>query len=563
MQLGEFSLGYSALGEITDAGAKSPIAQVWDADYGVVFLYRLTAFMRNVFGSWIVPLGTYPLATVPAEASVSGSTTLNFSDVSYISGPADSLISTPFEGVVDKGLRITRTLPSSPEASRRVNLDLGSFTLANNDGEMDSNVANFSVDGRRIQVLLGLETYKFENFFPIFTGRMIQWNNSMSAVSVKVRDEGYRLDVNLQSSLYDGSGGYNGGSDLTGKPRPVCFGQALNIAPPLINATSLVYQFHSRLASSVDAVYDRGAALIGDGNDADYATLIAAVIVTGHFRTCLALGLVRLGSTPSGLVTMDVKGDAQATYVSTAGEITSRILQDFGGLLSTEIDTAAFSSFATAFPGIIGWYQGPEPILVSAVMDAIFGSCCGWWGAGYDGMVQCGRLTTPNAEAYTLALDELDVINFEILDPLAGTFPPRYRQRVGYQKLWTTQQDTDLAGAVTASRRSYLSQEYRLTYAQDLTVPNSFLLATDPPPLVSLFYNSADAQTLADALLALYKVARQTIRVTVGLVGIAAKPGSSVLVTFPRLNTGSQTPMLVMDVTLNADKRQVELILWG
>jgi hypothetical protein len=44
-------------------------------------------------------------------------------------------------------------------------------------------------------------------------------------VNIVVRDEGYRLEKPMQTDIYDGSGGYNGGADLLGKPRPMTFGQ--------------------------------------------------------------------------------------------------------------------------------------------------------------------------------------------------------------------------------------------------------------------------------------------------------------------------------------------------
>jgi hypothetical protein len=162
-----------------------------------------------------------------------------------------------------------------------------------------------------------------------------------------------------------------------------------------------------------------------------------------------------------------------------------------------------------------------------------------------------------------LSIEEDEIIDFQILPPLPGTFPPRFRQRVGYQKLWTTQQETDLAGSVTAARRQYLAQDFRIASTTDATVLTNFLQAQDPDPLESFFENQSDAATLSAALLALYKVARQTVQITLDLKGISAFLGSVILVTHRRLNQGAATAMLVMDVTIRADDRQVDLVLWG
>jgi hypothetical protein len=340
------------------------------------------------------------------------------------------------------------------------------------------------------------------------------------------------------------------------------FGQVLNVTPPLIDAANLVFQAHHRAVQSFDAVYDRGAALTPALDYADYATLILVVVSPGTYATCKTLGLFRLGSTPSGLITADVHGDASGTYIDTTGAVAKRIIKDFGGLTDSELNLASWADFETGLPGTIGWWHGTDPIDVSEALNQIFGHCAGWWGAAGDGTIEVGRLA-PTADLYTLALDESDEIDLEILEPLNGTFPPRFRQRVGYQKNWTPQQDTDLAGAVTAARRAFLAEELRLVKSEDVAVQTSYSLAVDPDPLPSLFYNSSDASTLSVSLLALYKAARQTVRVTLNLKGLGARLSSTVLLTHPRLNDGVATPMLVMDVTIAADPRQTELVLWG
>lgn len=554
--------GTVAWGEIPGAGTPTGLVQAWLAEVGRTFLYEVTVFDRATGSPWILPFGIYPFGQIPSEALISGELTLQFSDTGYITGPTDSVVNTNYDGSISTGLQITSTTPPTPEVSRRATVQVGNFAIANVDGQLDSAVRNYSVDGRKVRVLLGLRANGYDTFVPIFTGRMVEWENNLTQATIVVRDETYKLDKALQTDIYTGAGGYNGGSDLTGKPRPMTFGQVLNIAPPLIDATNLIYQAHSRLIQSVDAVYDRGATITAGADYASYAALVAAVVAAGTYATCLAFGLVKLGSSPSGLVTMDIKGDASGGYIDTTGLIAKRVIKDFGGLADSDLDPS-WADFNTAMPGTIGWFQGMSAINVSVALDQIFGHCAGWWGALPSGLIQCGRLTVPTSDLYVLAINEYDDIEVEILTPLPGTFPPRFRQRVAYQRLWTAQQDTDLAGSVTAARRSYLSQETRIAVSQDLSVQNSFLLAVDPEPLQSLFYNQSDAATLAGNLLTLYKTLRQTVRVKIDLKGISARLSATVLITHARINGGNPLPMLVMDITLIADARQVELILWG
>lgn len=563
MMWGADPLGALCWGEVSNPGQASALVQAWVAATGRVFLYEPTVFQRNLVSSWIETFGSLPFGTVPDETVTPALQTLRYSDVGYISKPSDSVPNTLFEGAVSSGLRMTRTTPVSPDAARRVNVEVGDFSITNVDGALDYAVQTYAVDGRAVTVKLGLDSYGYDSFVPIFTGRIVDWSNDGTNVRITMRDQGYRLDIPLQTDLYTGAGGYNGGADLTGKPRPMTFGKVLNITPPLINASLLIYQIHHRAVQAIDNVYDRGATITAGANYADYAALAAAAVSGGTYATCTALGLVRLGSAPSGLVTVDARGDATGSYVDTTGTITKRIMQDFGGLASTDFNTSLWDSFTSGLPGTIGWFQGTESTLISSALDAIFAHCAGWWGANPTGLFEAGRLVAPSSDSYYLELAEADIIDLQPLPPLSGTSPPRFRQRVGYQRNWTPQQDTDLAGTVTAARRAFLAEEYRLVSSTDTSVQQQFLLATDPAPLGSLFDSSSDAQSLSDSLLALYKAKRQPVRVLVDLKGMSAKMSANVLVTHRRLNSGNQLPMLLLDATILADGRLMELVLWG
>lgn len=564
MTLGVDCFGTVPFGYVENPGAVNPLRQAWDADSGRVFLYEVTAYNRAFGGAWNAPLGTLAFGDYPPGVTITGEVTFRYSDTGFLSGTSDSVANTNFDASISSGLKVTATLPPTPEASRRVTLNLATFDIANPDGALDSAVRGYTVDGRLVRVLVGLSDYRYDNFTPIFTGRLLQWSNDTSDVTIEARDQGYRLDKPMQTDIYTGAGGYGGGSDVGGKPRPLCFGKVLNISPILIDSANLVYQFHSRECSAVDAVYDRGAALTADADYASYALLVAASITTGHFATCLALGLIRLGSTPSGLITADVRGDAHGGYSDVTGVLAVRFIKDFGGLADTDLDLASWANFQALVSGTIGWFQDANAINVSDAINQIMGGCAAWWGAAPNGLFQAGQLAPPeNDDTFVLDIQASDIIGFKILQPLNGTFPPRFRQRVGYQKLWTTQADQDLAGAVTAARRQYLSQDSRIASSQDLTVQTAFLLATDPDPLISLFYNQADATALATSLLSLLKAFRQPVQVTLDLMGLAARLGANAQVTYPRLNSGNATRMRILDIEIDADAREVTLTLWG
>ncbi len=126
--------------------------------------------------------------------------------------------------------------------------------------------------------------------------------------------------------VYAGTDGIEGPEELTGLPKPLVFGAAKFCAGVLIDSAENVYQVHDGACEGITAAYDRLASLgASTGDYANLAALIAASIPAGSWGTCKALGLVRLGAPPDGLVSFDVSGDNADGYVRKAGAIIKRI----------------------------------------------------------------------------------------------------------------------------------------------------------------------------------------------------------------------------------------------
>lgn len=541
-----------------------PLELAAKAPFGAIHLVEMEALQRGLTRhaiQLITPFGYLPFGMLPDEHVDPGIIEFAFSDKGYASPPYGTKASTLFLGQVNQALAVARTMPVAPEASRRVNLEFGDLTIANSDGSLDYAALQYAIDGRKVVVKLGLDGYVYDDFKPVFTGRSVSWTPDFQQLTVQLRDQSYLLDIELHPEFYDGTGGYNGTAQLAGKPRPDCFGKCLNVSPVFLDPANLIYQFHRREAEAVDAVYDRGVALTFGADHADYATLVAATIAGGHYDTCLALGLIRLGSSPS-LVTADVRGDAAGSYIDTTSAIAQRLLTDYGSFDSDDLDAPAWTAFATLSAGTIGWYSS-ESIFISEALSEIIGGCCGWWGADFTGKFGAFILSEPDPTNVVFEFDESYPHDINRLPPPSGTFPPRWRQRVGYQRNWTPMSGEDIAGAVSDSRKAFLTEQYRIVSARDDDIRSEFLTAMDPPSIGSLFDSSSDAQAMADRLLDLFGSTRETIQFSTGLVGYLAPVGATSKLRNRRVANGNGKLMRVIVSQVDAASQQITLVLWG
>ena len=130
---------------------------------------------------------------------------------------------------------------------------------------------------------------------------------------------------------------------------------------------------------------------------------------------------------------------------------------------------------------------------------------------------------------------------------------------VGYQKNYSVQ-ETDLASAISDSRRVFISEEFRLVRAVDSAVGAFHLLAktlqTD-----GLWATKAGASTHANHLLSVYGRDARLARMTVAHRGLLLDLGKKIRVTSARFGL-SNTRFLVVGVALDAGRNEIELTLY-
>lgn len=527
------------------------------------YLVEITAFKGGETRSGgLATLAEIPTATIPTGGGVNtGQVTLLYADRHYVGSPTDpDKPNEYYEGRVEVPLVMERSMSVDPTQPVRVQRQFGFIQIANGDGQLDSVVQSFAVDGRQVRVLFGPFGNPYSDFECVADMLGKSWETDDETVRLALRDQTYSLDKPLQDTLYAGTGGAEGSSEVEGKPKPLLFGKALNVTPILIDATNLIYQVHDGAINAVLDVYDQGAALTDSLTDVSgYSNLVSQAVSAGEFATALDVGMFKVGSSPAGLVTCDVEGDATPSYANTLDVIALRLLEDRAGLSASLIREDTFAG-AGALAGELGFYIGiNEEPSTGEVLDLIMASIGGWWGAARDGRIRAGRLSNPAGRSPNIYLDELNVLKLE----QETSIVPTWRYRVGYARNWTVQRGEDLAASVTDARRQFLTEPFQVVSASDAVVKTRHLEALDPPPIPTLYAQEADAQTLATHLKDLHSPDRRVFRATVKRLGYRIDLQSIARLTWSRFGLDGGKKFTVVGIREDADKDETILRLWG
>lgn len=467
------------------------------------------------------PFGELPFSTLrPEDLHDETVVTWYHASRGYTSAAADSPASTHFEGRLSSPLSYHRSMLGGGRVGGLVDSG-GDIIYENGDGELDTLLSGFSVDGRDVTVRMGRAAWALSDFGVIFRGLGDGWIVDETAMRLRLRDGLFQLEQPIQTTYYAGSGGNEGGDDLKGKPKPLLFGKCRNIPAVPVDTTNLVYQVHDGAVNDITAAYDRGVAL----------TLVGGSPSSGQFSIDTTNGRFTLGGAPDGLVTADAEGHADPTYVSDTSGIVKRIVEAYAGFDDTDLDNPSFASLATDAPATVGLWIGAETVSMLAVVLELLTGVSGFVGFNRLNLMQVGVFKAPSGTA-AAEFDERDIISIE-REPLPGDLArTTWRQRVGYARNFAVQ--TDIAGSVSASHRAFIAEQYRIAAAADASVQARHPLATDPIFVPGLYANESDAETEATRLLALYSVDRALYRVQVKRNFWSLDLNDVVHLTYPR-----------------------------
>ena len=384
---------------------------------------------------------------------------------------------------------------------------------------------------------------------PVFTGISGMWIAADNAVRIPIRDISYWLDRPIQTSVYVGSGAYDGTSELAGVSLPKLRGTAYNITPVLIDPTNQIYQYNDA-AGTVVALYERGAAVIEF--QANTTDLYTGTTNPGEYRTDNSRGLFQLGSAPVGQITLDATGEFPAAGARNGIIEIARYLQsEDASVPAAFIDTEAYEaasldvafsadyaagtySLTSSYPFGGGIYIPPGSGMTGraavAYMLSSYGAklIVGRNGKSRPLVLRATSLTaTP-----VMALNEYNTISVRAVELPSSLHPPPYRIRCGYQHNYTLQ--PDISATATDAHREFVQQSDRFKTSLSADIQATYRLPNDLPPFGGALDSATDAATVASEIADLWCAQRFAYLVRVPIeIGLDLDLGDTVLLTWP------------------------------
>lgn len=509
------------------------------------------------FGSWVWSGDPF------FDITSGGSEPIYAADGWYNTLPADTPENQHYAPVLLSPFNFQVTLFDGLEPTGRAAIGFGDVVIDNSDGWLDG-LIDLGWSGRPITLFRGAPGAARSSFVQVFQGAVDGLTPNESQISLRLRTREALLDRPLQSLLYAGTGGKEGGPDLVGKRKPLAYGRVFNVPAVLADAPNLVFQVHEGMVEDILAVRDRGVPLAFDADYPTYADLLVATIGNGEYATCLAEGLVRLGAANAGTVTVDLEGDATGGYVETAAGIVRRIVTtrlDTVNLVDPDdLDTAAFSQLDFDQMAPIGFWDGPDSgLTVSGALDAIMSSVGGWWTFTLPGLLTVAILKAP-AGAPDAVLERDDIVLGPPLSMAGGV--PSFRRLIGYQRAWAVQQD--LASGVSPADQQLYSTEYRRATVSDAAVLAKHRNAREVVT-AGLFAEKSDAEAEALRLQALHGVERRVLSVRVVPDNPFDAPLGGVveLRGIGRMTLQSSKLFRLVGLVVNLASGEVNWVLWG
>jgi hypothetical protein len=358
---------------------------------------------------------------------------------------------------------------------------------------------------------------------------------------------------------------------VLGRRQPRLYGVAFNVEPMCIDTGRLIYKISDTALTAVNSVYDRGVALTYGGSYASQAELLGTAPAAGAFRFWAAGGVIRLGSSPAGIVTSDVvrdapyTGSAQVALRHSVPFLLRQIVQE--AIPSAVVSEADVMALAQLAPGAAGLWIDDDTTAIQA-MDRLAESIGAWYGFDPVGVLRMGRMEAPAATA-DAEIDDSQILAIERL-PMRDNVRGRPVWQVRLHYLFNHTVQAEVAGSVGLEARADFGREYRRTVvASDSTVRQAYRLAEVLDRYTLLVPPATTGQPAADEamrLLTLYKVPRRMWSVRVKLqpedLG-RLRLGSTVRLTHRRLGLSAGTNALLIGMTREFSSRVAVLKLWG
>jgi hypothetical protein len=301
--------------------------------------------------------------------------------------------------------------------------------------------------GAQARVWFGDFGAPFSDYKLYFTGEVSSLSRSGITASLDLLGPDAKLDKDLLSLTYKGTGGAEGPTDMEGTLKPWCSGDAENINSVLVDPARWIYQVHGYgPVLDIPVVYEFAQAKSSTymvASVATFAELAALSLQPAQWAVCLPLGMFRLGGAPLKKITADVTGATDgASTPRTVDTIVPHLLKT-AGVPANKIGD--FSRFA----GVTWDLYSESQISIGDAVRSAMTQAGGYLIADEAGVWQCGDFyaqktpTALNSDRSTFPL----VRAGEISEP--DVADPVWKVEVGYRRCWSTHSDDEISPALT------------------------------------------------------------------------------------------------------------------
>lgn len=495
--------------------------------------------------------------------------TLYFSSSSYVTGttnlPTGGVANTWYDPRISQPAMIQRDCWDGAMLSGESKIGYGTIELANSDGGLDY-LLDYGLDGRRVTLLTGVVSPGSAPVWTqVFIGTMAQPVISTNRVSLYLRDRQAELDKPVCVNSYAGTNSLPNGlegvaDDIKGKRKPKLYGKCFNISPICVNTSRLIFQVNDGSISTVDAAYDRGAALTKGADYVSQADMESTAPAAGQYRVWPAGGYFRLGSALVGLLTCDATQGAAASN-RTSAQIINLIATTSGGLTGADISSSDITALDALNNAEIGIYFQDETTCRIAISMAAK-SIGAWTGFDRLGVLRAKRFSAP-AGSPVVVLTEGEIKEINRISNTDNS-SPAWKMAFKYRPNIVTQ-DNDFAGTVTQDRRASLAQSWRSILNSDAAVKTARLLAIDTE-VESYMIDATASATEATRVFNLYKVQRQLYEVT-SFIDASLQSlidlGAEIQIKISRFGMSAGKNFIITGYKTDMNTRKVILSIWG
>lgn len=454
-------------------------------------------------------------------------------------------------------VNVTRTFPFFPDEARASTSTSGFVEIANDDAEFDWLPAAATADGLPVKVYHGPVRGYFDSFDQRLSALGRSFEGRRDRVRLDLQNDASPLDKPVAALYYRGQGGPDGDPELAGQPVPTALGNCFNVSLVRISRAFEIWQASLGPIQAFAAVKERGLVLGGFvGDFPTWGALVQADVPPFTYATSTALGLVRFGTAPTGVVTADVLGlKHQGTWLATLPDIAFWMLQNRAGLDPVEIDRAAIFALGNFE---CGYFTGAADLQVTDFYEEAARSIIGFHGRARDGRYRLKQIVAPERIA---APPPIPVPGVNVSPEHIETFV-RSKQAATYRRNWTVMADSDISEAVDDVTRQELQERGRRVELDNGSAAAYYPTSRPGDDIDTLFTQSAGAQDACRNVIELFGIERDIFTVDVGRRGFLLDGGEGVTFSTDRYGADGQV-FIVREIRERSEGESLTLSVFG